>query len=272
MLRTSLALALLGLFPSCIVVVRHEYPAGPPPVASATPSASTDPGAPSQGGPDQPIQPMGTEPGGTEPGGTEPGGAAMGGAPAAGSAPAEAVGAGGSAHGEVIPAAGDYSSELPRFAFTLEVSEEIEDSEPMYGFGCYIVPGDWPIGFYTNLRFTAHSGGYPDLTDAFPFNAFGDEVVDSELHAFLVNFGIVAPVVDGLDLFAGLGLAASETEVELRDPSGVLGDDGRYYQRIDEDEDLNFNVGALVTLGVLALDVQWDSAFEAFSFGVGIAL
>jgi hypothetical protein len=161
---------------------------------------------------------------------------------------------------------------LPRFVFTGEASLEVEDQEALYGFGFYVVPPELPFGFYTNTRFTAHSYGYPDFTGLFATNAFGHEVVDEELQAFVFNFGLVKPLLgDTLNLFAGIGYAASETELELRDPSGVLGDQGQYYQRTDDDDDVNFNAGLLLVVDWLAVNAQWDSAFDVVSFGVGFA-
>jgi hypothetical protein len=256
---TSLALTVAALAPGCVIVERHYYP-----VPGPAPAGATDPsGAPLVAGAVAAPQASGEA---TVPP-TE-------GAPVTQNPPAPYPVAVATQTGPpVYPGpSGDYDSQLPRFAFTIDGSLEVDDKESLYGFGLFVIPAESPVGFYMNTRFTAHSYGYPDFTDLFATNAFGHEVVDEELHAFVFNFGLVAPVVsDVVNLFAGIGFAATETELELRDPAGVFGDNGQYYQRIDEDEDFNFNVGALILLDALALNAQWDTALEVFSFGVGFA-
>ncbi len=169
---------------------------------------------------------------------------------------------------------GDYGQRFARFAFTVEGSLEVEDEvddASLFGLGFYVIPETSPVGIYLNTRFTASADGDPDLTDAFDYNAFGHPVVDEDLEAFVVNIGAVAPVNAWLNGFVGLGFAATAIESELRDPSGILGDDGQYFQRRDEDEELNVNVGALLTFDPLAVSAQWDSALEVFTFGLGFA-
>ena len=168
---------------------------------------------------------------------------------------------------------GDYGRRPVRFALTVEGSDRVDDprdeSARLFGLGFYVVPEEAPLGVYLNTRFTLRSSGDPDFTDVFAFNAFGHDVVDEELEAFVINVGVVRALSDSVALFAGLGFAATAIEAELRDPAGVFGNGGRYFQRRREDEDLNVNIGALVTLHPLALSVQWDTALEVLSLGVG---
>lgn len=167
---------------------------------------------------------------------------------------------------------GDYGPRFARFAFTVEGSLEVEDEVDdanLFGLGFYVVPEESPVGVYLNTRFTASADGDPDLTDAFAYNAFGHPVVDEELEAFVINVGAVAPLSEQFAAFIGLGFAATAIESELRDPAGILGDGGQYFQRRDEDEELNVNVGALLMLEPVAVTAQWDSALEVFSFGLG---
>ncbi len=170
---------------------------------------------------------------------------------------------------------GDYGRRPVRFALTVEGSDRVDDprdeSARLFGLGFYVIPEEAPLGVYLNTRFTLRSSGDPDFTDVFAFNAFGHDVVDEELEAFVINVGVVRALSESVALFAGLGFAATAIEAELRDPAGVFGNGGRYYQRRREDEDLNVNIGALVTLHPLALSVQWDTALEVLSLGVGFS-
>jgi len=261
----------LAAVPGCVIVERHYYPVGGPapagaPAASAASGAS---GASSEAGATAAPLVSGEA---TVP----PAGGAYSATPYS-ATPYPATPYSGAVTAQDGPPvdpgpSGDYGSRTTRIVFTVDASLEVDDQESLYGFGIYVVPTKSPVGFYLNTHFTARSYGYPDFTALFATNAFGHEVVDEELHAFVFNFGLVKPLFsDVVNLFAGIGFAASETEVELRDPAGIFGDDGTYYQRIDEDEDLNFNFGALILLDALALNVQWDTAFEVFSFGVGFA-
>jgi len=166
---------------------------------------------------------------------------------------------------------GDYSGPRRRVVFTIEGSEKIDRADNLWGFGLYYIPSEDPFGMYLNTRFTLRSTGGPDFTDVFSFNAFGHEVVDEELEAFLINIGGVRPVNERLSLFAGLGYVSTAIEAELRDPAGVFGDGGRYYQRRNERDRLNVNLGALLHFDRLALSAQWDTALEVFSFGAGVS-
>ena len=117
--------------------------------------------------------------------------------------------------------------------------------------------------------FTTHSSGDPDFTDVFGFNAFGHQVVDEELEAYVLNFGVLRPLNESVNVFAGVGYSETAVEAELRDPAGIFAGGGTYFQRRVEDEEFNVNLGALVTVDPVAVSVQWDTAFEVFSFGLG---
>lgn len=165
---------------------------------------------------------------------------------------------------------GDYERYWPRFMVTVEGSRAIEHDGHLWGLGFYALPEGAPFGLYLNTRFTPRAGGDPDFTDVFAFNAFGHQVVDEEVEAFVINVGAIQPLNESVNLFAGLGFATSAIEVELRDPMGTFGNNGRYFQRRNEHDELNVNLGALISVEPVAVTVQWDTALEVFTFGVGV--
>lgn len=262
--RTALvALTLAGLAPGCVIVERHYYPV-PGPAPAGAPDAS---GAPTATGTASAPQASGEAT--VPPADAGPAAQYQAAQQQAAQYPSAVTAQAGPPH--LTGPSGAYDSQMPRFAFTVDGSLEVDDQENLWGFGLYVIPAESPLGFYLNTRFTAHSYGYPDFTYLFSYNAFDHQVVDEELHAFVFNLGAVAPVNEVLNLFAGIGWAFSETEVQLYDPARIYGDNGTYYQRINEDDEFNFNVGVLLTLDALALNAQYDTAFEVFSFGVGFA-
>lgn len=170
--------------------------------------------------------------------------------------------------------AGDYRRPMPFFHLLVEGSQKIDedgaDGANAFGLGLYVIPLETPFGAYVNGRWTGGGDGNPDYTDVFAFNAFGHPIVDEDLTAFILNFGVVRPLNESVSLFLGLGYANTQLEAEFRDPMGTIGDNGRYFQRHGEDEELNVNLGALVVVHPVAVSVQWDTALEVFTFGAGV--
>jgi hypothetical protein len=170
--------------------------------------------------------------------------------------------------------AGDYRRPMPFFHLLFEGSQEVEeegaDGAHAFGLGLYVIPLETPFGAYVNGRWTGGGDGNPDYTDVFAFNAFGHPIVDEDLTAFVLNFGVVKPLNESVSVFLGLGYANTQLEAEFRDPLGTIGDNGRYFQRHAEDEELNVNLGALVVVHPVAVTVQWDTALEVFTFGAGV--
>ncbi|MEZ6017837.1 MAG: hypothetical protein R3F49_22220 [Planctomycetota bacterium] len=164
-----------------------------------------------------------------------------------------------------------YDWRMARFAITLEGSRAIRGGARLWGAGVYAIPSRAPVGVYVNARLSNNIDEDPDLTGIFAFNAQGHDITAEGTEAFVVNVGAVRALNDSVNLFAGVGYASTDTYAQLHDPNGVFLGGANYYQRRKEDTELNLNFGALILVQPVAVTVQWDTALEVFTFGLGVS-
>jgi hypothetical protein len=156
---------------------------------------------------------------------------------------------------------GDLDLELENVLFEITATPRSGAEDDVWGLGFYAYPeAGWGAGLQIQGTLTNTD---PEVEVVLTPPAAELQGRDTEYTIDLVATYRVTP---GLGLFGGVGLATIE---EFRRFEDAIGND--FFVRQDEDLRGNLTVGAHLWLtGWLTASAQWDSVFEAATFGLGV--
>lgn len=151
---------------------------------------------------------------------------------------------------------------------TLQVSPGTENNYGSWGFGIYQIKDKKP-GFYLNCQFSADSqrDNYYDSLNKYSF----DDPVIADMNEILMgNVGVTLGITEWLGLYTGIGYVSTTQTYEKYDPYHILAENGTYFVPGDDSGGgPNFNVGAVVNIKRLTLEVGYNSFLKIPYFGFG---
>lgn len=156
---------------------------------------------------------------------------------------------------------GGWLSGEQNILFELNATPRETTGDEVFGFGAYVYPEDgFGVGFQVQSTLR---GTDPELEVVLvPPQA----ELDPRTSEFVFDIVVTRRLSPSFGVFAGAGLATIERYRRFLD---AVGND--FYVRTDRDYRLNGTVGAHFWLtDWLALSAQYDTIFEAGTFGIGV--
>jgi len=172
--------------------------------------------------------------------------------------------------GQVVAAG--IPAQPDRGAITLQYTPG-NDYETVMGMGIYSFRRSLP-GFYFNAQVTTMPTSdsddfYKNLTAA----SFGHPVTGYISDFATVNAGTTYSVADRLGLYLGIGYVSVTGYAELYDSQRILDFDGYYLvpDPTPDENGANVNVGLLLFLGSVSVEVGYHSFIQKGYVGIGFA-
>ena len=152
--------------------------------------------------------------------------------------------------------------------FDIEYLPTNGDLTDAIGFGIY-GRNEEGVHMYTNMLMTIVTR--PHTYENLNVNSFGDPVTGYYKEPFVFNVGITRAIGPVLLGYVGVGYASIKTTARKFDPMYILSPNGVYFvpDPSQNSSGINLNVGAVLSLGKLALNIGHNSFIKSTYFGIG---
>lgn len=153
-------------------------------------------------------------------------------------------------------------------AFDIEYLPASGDLTDAIGFGIY-GRNEENVHMYINMLTTIVER--PHTYENLNVNSFGDPVTGYYKEPFVFNVGITRAIGPVLLGYVGVGYASIKTTARKFDPMYILSPNGVYYvpDHSQDSAGTNLNIGAVLSLGKLALNIGHNSFIKSTYFGIG---